>query len=125
LSWLPIVLLLAIAANHFRLVRCCDLQAWLGGGFGMFSTVDNRSVAVWRVGPDGEERIALPRALDDAARRAGALPTESRLAELGRAVLVEGALPGVRVEVWETRYDASLNPEPKRLRSLTVDGGRP
>ncbi len=134
LPWLPLAALIAIAVNHFVLVRCCDLHPWLGGGFGMFSTVDARALGAWRVESRGEERLAVPRGLEDQAKRAEALPTEDRLAALARELVkATSASPrdgagaaervAVRVEVWETRFDREMRPEPRRLRSVTVDGG--
>ena len=124
LAWLPLGLLLGIAASHFVLVRCSDLHSWLGGGFGMFSTVDTRKIQMWRVGRAGEERLEVPRSLEDAAKRAEVLPSEGRLAALARDLLeTSSAGSAVRVEVWETRFDPEMRPEARRLRSVTVRGG--
>jgi hypothetical protein len=120
-AWLPVALLLGVAANHFALARRCGLHPWLGGGFGMFSTVDTREVHAWRISAGGEERLALPRDLEEAARRAEALPSERRVADLARDLARSGpADAGVRVEVWETRFGSSMRPEPRRLRSVTL-----
>jgi hypothetical protein len=124
LPWLPLVLLLGIAASHFVLVRRCGLHPWLGGGFGMFSTVDTRRIQAWRVGPGGEERLDLPQTLGDAAKRAEALPTEGRLAALARDLLeTSSGGSAIRVEVWETRFDPEMRPEATQLRSVMVRGG--
>ena len=124
LRWLPVALLLGIAASHFLLVRRSDLHPWLGGGFGMFSTVDTRRVLAWRAGPGGGERVPIPPDLEDAAKRAEAMPTGGRLAALARDLLENGSAgDAVRVEVWETRFDRRMRPEARRLRSVTAHAG--
>jgi hypothetical protein len=120
---LPAALLLAVAAGHAGLVRCCGLSPWLGGGFGMFSTADARDVRVLRLEPRGEREVALPRDLDDEADRAATLPTDARLRALARALAErpENAGAALRVEAWEARFGPSLEPEPRLLRSLRVE----
>jgi hypothetical protein len=117
------VLLLAAAAHHFARVRCCDLNPWLGGGFGMFSTADARRLRAWRVDAGGDRRVPIPDDLADAAERCEALPDEARLRSLATALAAapEQAGAAVRVEVWRTRFGADLRPEPQRLRAVTVD----
>ena len=121
LPWLPLGVLLAVAAGHAALVRCCALSPWLGGGFGMFSTIDAREVRVLREGSEGALR--LPRSLEDEADRAAMLPTEARLRALGRALQrrPEQAGAAVRIEAWETRFAPDLAREPRLLRSLQLD----
>jgi hypothetical protein len=124
LPLLPLVLLLGIAAGQVVLVHRADLHPWLGGGFGMFSTVDTRAIQAWQVGPHGEERLEVPSRLEDAAKRAKALPSEGRLAALARDLFESSSADvAVRVEVWETRFDSEMRPEAKQLRSVTVGGG--
>jgi hypothetical protein len=104
-------------------VRCCQLSPWLGGGFGMFSTVDARDVRVLRLEPGGEREVALPRAFDDEADRAATLPTDARLRALARAVAERPGNAGaaLRVEVWEARFGPALEPAPRLLRALRVE----
>lgn len=122
LPWLPVALLLGVAASHAALVRCCSLSPWLGGGFGMFSTVDARAVRVLQEGLGGERALALPRALEDEADRAAMLPTDARLRALAQALgrQPEHGGAGLRVEAWATSFDPSLEPAPRLLRSLRV-----
>ena len=94
LSWLPVALLVAVAAAHFGLVRCCALHPWLGGGFGMFSTVDERHFRALRIDAEGEQPVELPPELEDAAERAEALPSEARLRALAGALATDPALAG-------------------------------
>lgn len=59
--FLPAMLLVAVACNQFRLTITADLTPWKGGGFGMFSTIDNwskRSFLITGTTIDGE-RVSL------------------------------------------------------------------
>ena len=115
--------MIALAAVHFALARCCALHPWLGGGFGMFSTVDARHLLAWRRAGDAWEPVELPEALEDAAERAEALPTRGRLRRLARDLA--RATPGgaaLRVEVWETRFGPAMEPAPRLLRGEEIDG---
>jgi hypothetical protein len=126
LARLPVALLVAVAAHHFWLVHARGLHPWLGGGFGMFSTVDERSVLALRVAGAGEERLEIPDDLEDAADRCEALPEPARLQALAAelAALPEHAGAAVRVEVLEARFDAELRPAWRLLGSAVADGNR-
>lgn len=105
------------------LVRCCELHPWLGGGFGMFSTVDERRLLAWRVGSGGESPLDIPDELEDAAERVTALPAEWPLRAFAEALAArDGASQAVRVEVWEMRFGPEMEREPHRLRALQVEG---
>jgi hypothetical protein len=122
LAWLPVALLLVVVAAHLALRRCCGLHPWLGGGFGMFSSVDERRLRAFRVDAAGEREIEIPRELEDAAERASALPAEPWLRWIAGALAADPAQAGaaVRVEVIEIRYDRSMRPAPRRLGSAVV-----
>jgi hypothetical protein len=49
LKFFPLILLLLVAANHFRLVKMRQITPWKGGGFGMFSTVDARNARALKI----------------------------------------------------------------------------
>jgi hypothetical protein len=122
LGWLPVALLVGVAGLHFALVRCCQLHPWLGGGFGMFSTVDERRLLAWRIDAGGEQPLELPYALEDAAERAEALPREARVRAVAEALAA--SLTGaraVRAEVWEMRFGPEMQREPQRLRAVRVE----
>ena len=89
----------------------------------MFSTVDERQLSAWRVGPDGEAPLELPEELEDAAERAEALPSEGRLRALAEALASRAAGGGVRVEVWEMRFGPAMEREPRRLGAAEVGPG--
>jgi hypothetical protein len=111
-----------VAAGHVTLRRCCGLHPWLGGGFGMFSSVDARRLRAVRIDAAGEREIPLPPELQDAAERAEALPAETWLRWIAEVLAADPGLGGasVRVEVIETRYDASMRPTARRLASAVA-----
>jgi hypothetical protein len=129
LAWLPIALLAGVVGLHFALVACCSLNPWLGGGFGMFSTVDERRVLAVATERDAERPIELPEELEDAADRAAALPTGARLRAIAEA-LADDPPPGaraVRVEAWRMRFGPAFERRPQRLGAAEVEvapGGR-
>jgi hypothetical protein len=121
-----VALILALAALHFALVRCCSLHPWLGGGFGMFSTVDQRQLRLFRIDAGVERPLEVPPELEDAAERVEALPSEAWLRAFLGALAADPELAGagLRAEVWETRFDASMRPVPRRLAGALVDADR-
>ena len=131
LPLLPSGLLLAVALNHLVLVSMYDLSAWLGAGFGMFSTLDvgdSRHFHLYAVTPSRERELVIPEALEDLEERSLALPTPARLRRLGQAMAALDATGGwpVRVELWQTRYDPmSMQPASHILREIWVEGAEP
>jgi hypothetical protein len=126
LGWLPCILLLAGAINHFILVQTGNLSPWLGGGFGMFASTDvgpSRLLVVTAVKENGDEyTVPLNGKLKKLKYRARGLPGRSQLEELARATWdklqkkpvdeTESPLASLRIEVWKTRYQASsLQPQ--------------
>ena len=126
LGWLPCVLLVTVASNHFILVRTQHLAPWLGGGFGMFASTDvgsTRWITVTAVNENGDKhRVPLKGHLRDLKYRARNLPNASQLDALAQAVWkklekdaieeTESPLASLSIEVWKTRYHAkSLQPE--------------
>lgn len=103
-----------------------DFSRWLGGGFGMFSTVDARALRALRLSEVGAVPLALPPSLEDAAQRARMLPSEARLRDLARALAetADAAGASIRVEVWERRFDAVMQPAPRLLRAVEIIGTR-
>ena len=133
LPYVPSLLLVCVALCQVGLAYTVDLSPWLGGGFGMFSTVDdgvNRSVRVFLVRKEGEEEAAtLPAALADLEGRVRALPSPGQLSALATAIAAayvdaEEHPDAVRIEVWRTRFEGNtLTPRRQRLREfvLTID----
>jgi hypothetical protein len=109
---LPAALLVAVAVTQVTLARRAGLTPWKGGGFGMFSTTDDaarRRVRVFVTAPERSEEIAIVPSLEDAARRAAALPADyefSRLAQRVAARERRYARPvaSVRIEAWRIDY---------------------
>jgi len=130
LGWLPCILLLAGAINHFVLVQTGNLSPWLGGGFGMFASTDvgpSRLLVVTAVQENGDEdTVSLKGRLKTLKRRARDLPGRSQLEVLAREtwenlerkpVYTTGSpLASLRIEVWKTRYQVnSLQPKQTQI----------
>ena len=126
---MPVILLVVLALSQIYLVRTVSLSPWAGGGFGMFSTPDaprSRTVRAYVLTPGVRREVAIPDSLKDAALRAAAIPTDSRLTAL--ALEIAGAptpehIPprAVLIEVWKTEYDPeTLAPSPGIVKSLEV-----
>ena len=130
LARLPVALLVAVATLQVWLVASAGLTPWCGGGFGMFSTLDSRGARVLRavaLGDGFEQEVAIPAALDDASRRAAALPSDARLAAFARALAPyaggdddDFAGPvALRIEVYTTAFAREdLRPSARPLRAF-------
>ena len=130
LGWLPCILLLAGAINHFVLVQTGNLSPWLGGGFGMFASTDvgpSRLLVVTAMNENGDEyTVPLKGRLKKLKYRARGLPGRSQLEVLARATWEKlerkpvdetgSPLASLRIEVWKTRYQASsLQPQQTQI----------
>jgi hypothetical protein len=119
---LPVLLLAAVATVQVGLSSTAGLTAWKGGGFGMFSTVDDaphRAVRIVVEAPDRSEEIALAPSIEDDAVRAMTLPSDRLLRRLAEAVAARErrhARPVTRVRVTIWRHDVS----PDALRFTPV-----
>lgn len=129
--WLPPALLLAVAGVQVGLAKTQQLSPWLGGGFGMFASTDDRShrhLHLLEERPGVVRALALPQALHGRARRVLAYPSERRLRALARDVAAAVDLrpdATLRVEVWQTRYQPrSLSPWSEVLRALRLEPDR-
>lgn len=135
LSALPALLLVVVAIAQIALARTAHLSAWSGGGFGMFATMDSparRHLHAWAIRPGLRSELEIPDDLEMPARRALALPIESRLrplaATLARIEEEEGdpdaaPLESILLQVFRVEYDAALAPSGELLRSLEVPVG--
>ena len=137
LRWTGPSILLIIAALQVYQVRVHDLTPWKGGGFGMFSTVDNprrRIVRCLLIGDDGRETpLKIPARLERLTWEVRAIPTADRLSELAHEVAAEfnqsvaqaGAqvrARHVRAEVWRVAFDSRDHTlTPVKLREETVE----
>ena len=112
LELLPVGLLLLVAGTQVTLSRRAGLTPWKGGGFGMFSTTDDaarRRLRVFVSAPGRSEELTIPPSLEDAARRAAALPAEYQLSHLARGVVARERryarpVETVRIETWRIEY---------------------
>ena len=108
----PICLCL-VASLHVYRVRCCEQTPWKGGGFGMFSTVDQvgaRYLRVYLLTDHGELPVAVPRRWQKQATELCAAPHASGLERLA------AELADVR---W---HDASQRWESIALGAATAGG---
>ncbi len=130
LGALPPLLLVLVASVQIVLVERADLSPWLGGGFGMFSTLDDRGhrhldiMAEWQGRMRG---VIVPEELADRARRTLALPTRARLLRLARELAERSDLPPgytLRLKVWRNGYDPeTLQPSSSLLRAVVFRPG--
>ena len=77
--------LCAVAALHLARVICCDQTPWKGGGFGMFSTVDDpsaRTVRVYLITDDGEFPVEPPQHLHKRISELQAAPSRPQMEQL-------------------------------------------
>jgi len=123
-------LLVAVACTQIVLAKTADLSPWLGGGFGMFATLDSRGERHLTILAESSgllRELAMPPELEDQAERVRALPSPPRLQALARAILErEGdRVPGlrsVRLQLWKTqRTPGSLAYDEVFLREARVD----
>jgi hypothetical protein len=117
----PVVLLLAVALVQLVLVRELGLSPWKGGGFGMFSTLDNsnfRTVRVIGIEHGGDVPIVLPPETERLRRAIRILPFRPWLAELAAdAFRAAPDARAVRIEVWRISFDPDgLRPSQHLLR---------
>jgi hypothetical protein len=109
---LPVGLLIIVAGTQVTLSRRAELTPWKGGGFGMFSTTDDvarRRVRVFVSAPERSEEVAIAPSLENAARRAAALPSDSQLTQLAEGVVrrerrYRRPVDSVRIETWRIDY---------------------
>lgn len=129
-SALPALLLVAVAIGQIALAHTRHLSAWSGGGFGMFSTTDSparRHLHVWAIRPGLRSELEIPEDLEMPARRALALPIESRLRPLAASLArIEqewgdpdaAPLESILLQVFRVEYGAGLAPSGELLRSF-------
>lgn len=129
-SVLPALVLVLVAGTQIFLVKAAGLTAWKGGGFGMFSTLDDaphRTIRVVVEAPSRSEEAELAPSLDDDVARALTLPSRYRLVRLAEAVAArerryQRAVTRVRITVWRHDVDrATLGFTPVVLREYTHD----
>jgi hypothetical protein len=134
---LPACLLVAVAAAQIAAARCGPISPWVGGGFGMFATLDSparRHVHATALRTGLREEVEIPPELDREVRRAVSLPTAHRLRVLARALEAfvrdtddpgAASLEAIAVTVYRVRYDrASLAPSGEPIAWLTVETAR-
>ncbi len=127
LRTLPCALLLIVAGHQWFLVYTTQLTPWLGGGFGMFSTVDdgvNRYLRVYLLEAQGPRGVQIPREFESHGERVQALPHVSAMRRFA-AILApyfiaqNRRFSALRVEVWRTMYTTEqMRPIDRLIRSI-------
>ena len=131
LALVPAFILCVVALIQISLSRTLDLSPWKGGGFGMFSTNDDRQrpIRIWVTDSAVEREIFTPQGLGKEASRVTAMPSEGRLIDLARRIARKEdpageRISGVRVSVWRLRYAPhTLEPEYELLQEVEVEIG--
>lgn len=127
---LPVIILGAVATVQVGLAKTADLSAWKGGGFGMFSTVDDaphRAVRIVVEAPNRSEEVAIAPSIDRDAIKAMTLPSDGRLRRLAEAVAARERryarlVTRVRITIWRHEVDIdTLRVTPVVLREYTYD----
>ena len=127
--YLPPLILCLVAFLHFYLVRTHGLTPWKGGGFGMFSTNDHeaRLIEVWVADAQGERRVEVASA--QRSTPLTAMPSEERMAAMGRRVAESERSRGVgvhqvRVAAWRTDFVApAMSPQRVLIREVVINVG--
>ncbi len=73
-------------AIQMYLVFWHDLTAWKGGGFGMFSAIDDREIELEAIAADGAVYQAFDATLNPALRRMRKLPLDRHFRRLARHI---------------------------------------
>jgi hypothetical protein len=119
-SFLPVGLLISVALHQLAATVYGDLSPWLGGGFGMFATLDspgNRAASAHVVDPAFRREVHIPADLEDATDRTVAFPTDSRMTALAERLATRYAndeTESIELTVWRIR------PSPTPLRTVSV-----
>ena len=107
LSLFPVVLLLIVAGWQAIRIETHNQSPWIGGGFSMFSFVDNaidRAIMVTET-DDPTVSISVPADLAREAERMAAAPTDARATRFARELATRRGV-AVTVEVWRPVWDA-------------------
>jgi hypothetical protein len=117
-SWaaLPAVVLAVVAATQIVMTEVQMLSPWKGGGFGMFSTLDERPFRYVRMfvrAPERSEELAVPPSLEEPGglRRDPAERSSARAAGPCSRRARAPARPArrrVRIDVWRVEFAAGL-----------------
>jgi hypothetical protein len=108
----PPLILVAVAIVQIVLAKTSGLTAWKGGGFGMFSTLDNapfRTIRIFVEAPGRAEEIQVAPSLEDQFFRTVALPSELMLRRLAQATVdrerrKQRPVTLVRLELWREEF---------------------
>ena len=117
---------MAVAIVQIVLAKTSGLTAWKGGGFGLFSTLDNapfRYIRIFVEAPGRAEEIQIAPSIEDQYSRTLALPSELMLRRLAQATAdrerrKERPVTVVRLELWREEFSTvGLEAVQTRMRS--------
>lgn len=123
----PPALLVLVSVAQLCSVSIFHLTPWKGGGFGMFSTLDQaafRGVDIVIDAPGRSETLDIPASLDLAAARATSCPADWLLRRLAQDVVAREqrygrAVSHVELTVWTTQFDrVTLAAHKRTIRSF-------
>ena len=127
ITYLPAILLLAIAINQLVLANFFNLSPWLGGGYGMFSTTDvgsNRPLHIYARSEGIMKELIYPPQLEDFALRTKSFPTNGNLKEFANRIAQledDISIYSIEVQVWRSQFKTySLEPSGMMIKSLEL-----
>ena len=127
ISYLPSILLIAVAINQLILANFFSLSPWLGGGYGMFSTTDvgsNRHLHVYARSDGILKELIYPPDLDVLALRTKSFPTTNNLKYFAHRIAEledDKSISSIEVQVWKSYFKTyALEPSSKMFLSYKL-----
>ena len=127
ITYLPIIILIALALNQLVLANFLNLSPWLGGGYGMFSTTDagsNRHLHIYLKSEGIKKELIYPPELRELALKTKSFPTNYSLARFAKKLLEtekDEYTKSIEVQVWKSHFKKhSLQPSSKILKFLEI-----
>jgi hypothetical protein len=119
--------MLVIAAHQVWLSQTQALSPWLGGGFGMFSSLDSpdrRHLHVFAYNDSIRKELLLPADMQESNQRVQGLPSSNAVSDFDQEVrLMFDIDPSwtLEIQVWGTLYDhKTLMPRGVLIKTVTV-----
>ena len=127
ITYLPSIILIALALNQLVLANFLNLSPWLGGGYGMFSTTDvgsNRHLHIYLKSEGIKKELIYPPELRELALKTKSFPTNYSLSRFANTLLEterDEYTKSIEVQVWKSQFEKqSLQPSSKILKSLEI-----
>lgn len=84
LPLIPILVLVIIACNQMLIQKLNQMDAWKGGGFGMFSTISDRFIHIHLIHNNSFECADFPASITHTLRKLTKHPTEEKMMQLAK-----------------------------------------